>query len=314
MQKKLKVLVPNQKLPLVVSPPVFPHITAVITVCAAGNCMDPLIILPNKRTKRNIEELISECLLASTESGWMNKDCFVLYSICFCAQISQYRLKLPQNIRNDPILLIIDGHPSRRNYLANFIFSCFNIDILILPGHSSHILQPFDLTVASPLKSQFKINLSNAQFNIDNLNFNNFGVLQKQTAQQLREMLIRCFIDAHHKACSPSNIKMGFEKSGICPLDPNRPLESQYIMPEIPAELKVNPEDEIISGQWTNSEEMLPKLFFLQHGHQQMPDERYDFFEIAKSIKNGECDCILFSEFPPFLVETEPNKYKLIQL
>ena len=56
-------------------------------------------------------------------------------------------------------------------------------------------------------------------------------------------------------------------------------------MPEIPAELKVNPEDEIISGQWTNSEEMLQKLFFLQHGHQQMPDERYDFFEIAKSIK-----------------------------
>lgn len=33
-------------------------------------------------------------------------------------------------------------------------------------------------------------------------------------------------------------------------------------MPEIPAELKVNPEDEIISGQWTNSEEMLQKLFF----------------------------------------------------
>lgn len=33
-------------------------------------------------------------------------------------------------------------------------------------------------------------------------------------------------------------------------------------MPEIPAELKVNPEDEIISGQWTNSEGMLQKLFF----------------------------------------------------
>ena len=35
-------------------------------------------------------------------------------------------------------------------------------------------------------------------------------------------------------------------------------------MPEIPAELKVNPEDEIISGQWTNSEEMLQKLFFFR--------------------------------------------------
>lgn len=117
-----------------------------------GKIASLLLVLEkhNKRTKRNIEELISECLLASTKSGWMNKDCFVLYSICFCVQISQYRLKLLLNIRNDPILLIVDGHPSRRNFLANYIFSSFNIDVLILPGHTSHILQPFDLTVASP--------------------------------------------------------------------------------------------------------------------------------------------------------------------
>lgn len=87
-------------------------------------------------------------------------------------------------------------------------------------------------------------------------------------------MLIKCFIDAHHKACSPSNINGGFEKSGIFPLDPNRPLKSQYIIPEIPDELKVNSEDEILSGQWANSEEMLQKLFTFQHGHHQMPDER----------------------------------------
>lgn len=149
---------PDKILPLVVSPPVFPHITAIITICAAGNCFEPLILLLNKKTTRNIESLIDECFLASTESGWINKDPFVLYSILFCIQITHYPLNLPLSIRNEPILLIVDGHPSRRNYLANYIFSCFNVDLLILSGHISHVLQPFDPVVAAPLKSQLKIN------------------------------------------------------------------------------------------------------------------------------------------------------------
>lgn len=194
-KKKLKVIVPNQKLPFVVSPPVFPHITALVTICASGDHLNPLIILPNKKTSRNIEKLVDECLLASTEPEWMNKDSFILYSICFCSQITQYRLTLLTNIRNEFILLIVNGHPSRRNYLANYIklsdrqiyFKLvFHVLTLmsskILPGHTSHVLQPLDLVVPSPPKNQFKINLSIAQFNLDNLDFSNFGVLHKQTA------------------------------------------------------------------------------------------------------------------------------------
>lgn len=313
-KKKLKVIVPEKTLPLVVSPPAPPHITAVITICASGYFLEPLILLPNKKTKRNIESIVNECLLASTPSGWMNKDSFILYAILFCSQITHYRITLPISIRNDPILLIVDGHPSRRNYLANYIFSCFNVDLVVLPGHTSHVLQPFDLTVAAPLKSQLKINLSNSQFHIDNLDFNNFGQLQKQTAQQVREMLIRSFLDAHQKVCTPSNIKSGFEASGIFPLDPVRALQSEYAMPTIPENLKVAPEDEILSGKWANSEEMLKQLFFLQHGHTQAIDEKYDFFEIIDYIRNGDCDCIFFSEFPSILVETAPDKFDLINL
>lgn len=66
-------------------------------------------------------------------------------------------------------------------------------------------------------------------------------------------------------------IKSRFEVSGIFSLDLKRPLESQYTIPEIPKNLKAAPEDEILSGQWTNSEEMLPQLFLLRHGHPQNP-------------------------------------------
>ena len=78
-KKKLKVIVPEKALPLVVSPPTPPHITAVITICASGWFLEPLILLPNKKTKRNIESIVNECLLASTPSSWMNKDSFIYY-------------------------------------------------------------------------------------------------------------------------------------------------------------------------------------------------------------------------------------------
>lgn len=55
---------------------------------------------------------------------------------------------------------------------------------------------------------------------MDNFAFRSFGILQKQTAQQVREMLIRFFLDAHNKTCTPLNIIMGFRKSGIYQFDP----------------------------------------------------------------------------------------------
>ena len=49
-------------------------------------------------------------------------------------------------------LLIIDGHGS---YItANVIAHCMEhaIDLLILPPHTSHMLQPLDVSVFAPLK------------------------------------------------------------------------------------------------------------------------------------------------------------------
>lgn len=85
----------------------------------------------------------------------------------------------------------------------------------------------------------------------------------------MREMLIRCFLDAHHRVCTQSNIRSGFEASGIFSLDPKRPLESEYTLQEIPDNIKVPPEDEILFGKWTNSVEMLSQLIQLQHNHPQ---------------------------------------------
>lgn len=112
--------------------------------------MKPLnfFIILKKKTKRNIEGLNNEHLLASTESKWRNKDSFVLFGI--------YIVHKSLNI-DLFYLKTLDYYTSRRNFLAKYIFSCFNIDLVVMLEHCTHVLQPFDLTGVSPLKPQLKL-------------------------------------------------------------------------------------------------------------------------------------------------------------
>lgn len=45
------------------------------------------------------------------------------------------------------------------------------------PIHISHVMQPFDLAVAAPLKSQLKISISNGKINIEKLDFKSFDII-----------------------------------------------------------------------------------------------------------------------------------------
>ena len=118
-KKKLKIIVPqNIKNPLIIKPAQIPHITGVLTVTAFGQYLKPMVILSNKKTLRNLENLESRVFLCSTTSGWMNAECFFIYSIHLIREISLYRISLPSNIRDESILLILDGHISRCNFYA----------------------------------------------------------------------------------------------------------------------------------------------------------------------------------------------------
>jgi hypothetical protein len=68
-----------------------------------------------------------------------------MFAIDFCSQPSLYRLSLPSDIADEPVLLLLDGHISRRNTMALTFFNLFNVDILIVPGHTTHVLQPFNV-------------------------------------------------------------------------------------------------------------------------------------------------------------------------
>jgi hypothetical protein len=53
-------------------------------------------------------------------------------------------------------MMILDGHGSHAT--VEFMWECKKncVDILYLPAHSSHVLQPLNLGTFSPLKSRYR--------------------------------------------------------------------------------------------------------------------------------------------------------------
>ena len=92
---------------------------------------------------------------ASSSSAYMTRDLFLQWTILFINWLSNYRLRLDPSIRNQKALLIMDGHHSRENPVAIMLLEANNINLLILPSHVTHILQMFDVCLASPMKSKF---------------------------------------------------------------------------------------------------------------------------------------------------------------
>ena len=221
--KRFKVLVSKGRIPLSEAESVYPHITACVTISASGYVMKPLFILPNKATFKKLEEVENLGYFASSSSGWTNKNIFTYWGLIFLTEISRYRLNLPPEIRNQSILLLLDGHKSRINFFIARLFDLNGIDILIFPGHTSHLLQPFDVAINSPLKEAYLRRLM--MYKLDKGQ-------TRMTINDIRIMMIRCFVDALSESATPGNISSAFEATGIVPLNMDRVLKSDYVMDE----------------------------------------------------------------------------------
>ena len=127
----------------------------------------------------------------------------------FCHEISLFRIE--KKIQEE-IWLILDGHRSRINSIALEYFSQNHINILILPAHTSHVCQPFDVGLASPLKSRIKDFCDKP----NRLIFSQIQKAQNQTAKD-RILIIAALINAWRQVASPANCSGALFESGICP-------------------------------------------------------------------------------------------------
>ena len=103
-------------------------------------------------------------------------------------------------------LLLLDRHGS--HLTAKFIAFCLNknIDLVVLPLYTSHILQPLDVGVFSPLKRALSAEIEKL-FRLD-------------TRQIPRYKWTEAYITARNRAFIPRSIESSFRASGIYLLSP----------------------------------------------------------------------------------------------
>jgi hypothetical protein len=211
--KRFKVICDQGHLPLVIAFEHVPHLTGVV--------LTPIIILKNLQHLCELANYDTQCFFATSTNGWITKDLWVYYSLIFCAQISHSRLSLPLALRDEDILLIIGGHKTRLSLLAALSFETNGIDVLVLPPHSSHLLQMFDVGPASPIKGAWKEELAKRMSRISTAR-------PGEKMQRIRIALIESFINSFHRGATPGNIISGFSRTGICPFNPDVVLRSDF--------------------------------------------------------------------------------------
>jgi hypothetical protein len=103
-------------------------------------------------------------------------------------------------------LLLLDGHGS--HLTARFIAFCIdkNIDLVCLPPHTSHLLQPLDVGVFSPLKRALSAEIEKL-FCLD-------------TRRIPRIEWTEAYIIARSRAFTSRSIESSFRASGIYPISP----------------------------------------------------------------------------------------------
>lgn len=206
------------------------HISAMCCHSAGGIAVPPLIIL-SELTKFPDElkdlELSDPSIVwyASSSSGYMTELIFYYWSFLFATWITSYRaIHLPDNIKQSNILLIIDGCIAHKCPEALRLLALNNITVLVIPAHTSHILQAFDVLLASPLKSYFR------KFLIEEQDaFRHSGLLISKAAQA-RRLYVRAFLRAWNTTASPIYCKKSFELIGVVPICPERILESPFVI------------------------------------------------------------------------------------
>jgi hypothetical protein len=126
-----------------------------VSISGGDAVLPPIISLKNLQHLRELTTYEFHCRFATSANGWIRKDLWVYFTFVFYAQINLYRLTLPEDIREQDMLLIVDGHKARLSLLAAVIFDLNGINVLVLPAHSTHLLKMFDVAIASAIKAAF---------------------------------------------------------------------------------------------------------------------------------------------------------------
>jgi hypothetical protein len=185
-------------------------VTGLVCMSAGGAYMPPMLIFPRKRKQKEFELGLPPGGWAEvSDSGWITSELFLAWLHKFIA--------FSKASKQSPVLLIFDGHSTHTKSLEVIDLARENgVVLLCLPPHTSHRLQPLDLTFFRPLSVYYGDELRKW------LRCNPGKVV---TLWQISSIFGFAFV----QAATMSTALKGFEKTGIWPPNKNIFCEADFL-------------------------------------------------------------------------------------
>ncbi|TIC97836.1 Jerky like protein [Colletotrichum higginsianum] len=200
-------------------------------ISALGHVLNPLVIYKGKAVQQQWFPLdlgpYEGWQFTATENGWTSDATAVEWL---------QKVFIPQTLPQgkEVRLLIMDGHGSHTT--TDFMWLCYinNIHLLFLPPHTSHVLQPLDQSVFSPVKAAYRKELGYLG------QWNDSTVVGKRN-------FIGCYQKARTAGMTMQNIRSGWKWTGLWPVSMAKPLMSSLLLPSTPA--ASGSSDQVSKGQ-----------------------------------------------------------------
>lgn len=193
------------------------HISLGLCISASGGFICPLLILPLKYLPNLTPQVENFFSFAGQQNGftdnkiwhnWIEKD--------LIPHINKVRTQIGKP--DQKALLIVDSHSTRKHQPTITLFEEHNVMVIILPAHSSTIIQPLDLSVNGEFKRLLKLR---------------FKTRDNEDGPTKRSRLLFVSVECLQGALLGMYIKDGFARAGIYPFSKKAPLNSSLVKHQI---------------------------------------------------------------------------------
>ena len=236
--------------------PEMPHITGFCVNNIRGDKPPLFLVLKGlKRLPQELQDLVNrrKIWVSSSKNGWMNREIFLFWCICFIGWLNEYRTNLDPLIADKPCVLILDGHNSRQNPLAMELLAQNRVRVIVLPAHTTHVLQVFDVGLAGVLKKLFTDIFTSLLRNPEN-------IIPGNQAATLRYVAVEAFCEAWDLTCCTTKVRAASTKVGIVPnyrmgtvsIDVSKPKTNKWVKQRLTQE-----EQRVLAQREANSRSRL---------------------------------------------------------
>ena len=185
---------------------VIDHCTIIPMVAGNGCALRTWVIHKGKKTTEAMEKILQQGRFLGIAGGNSSSVTKQIMRDNLVDAMEEYRKELKKPAL--PLYIICDGHISRKDSKLLLLLKEYNIRLLLLPAHTTHMLQPIDVVLAKIVKA------GHAQAPRVAKTGKNTG---KLTSTVTSDQVLKLRLNNIHKALSPGNIQTSFAAPGLIP-------------------------------------------------------------------------------------------------